>query len=120
MRKFLAIGYVALGVALIGCSPKPSLLGKWQVEEEPGQVTTITISKDQLILEFTESSEDVEIVSSYEATDNTLRYTFEEIIVGSKKSEMTSGKTKEMTYVFKDDDTLEGTIKTVSWSPGNV
>ena len=109
MKKFLAFGAAVLGLTMVGCTPKPSLLGTWRGDEDAGSVQTIRITADQLTIDFKEGSEDVQAVCSYEVSDDMLSYTFEEMIVGSQLLESAKGKTKKMTYVFKDNDHLEVT-----------
>lgn len=109
MERWVAITVAIVGLNIAGCAPKPSLLGTWQSNEADGSTQLITVTADQLTIDFKEASKDVKIVSSYKSTDKTIIYTFQEMTIGSEKMNSVKGKSKEMTYVFTNNDTLQVT-----------
>lgn len=107
---------------MVGCTPKPSLVGKWngQVEAQ-GQVMNgeIDVSADKMVMTFDTQGMKMIGTSSYKIEGDKITTTLEDVKISGANlppqaqamfdaaMEKEKGKTQVGSFTFKDADTVE-------------
>jgi len=122
MKKAFALSFVVLGLMMVGCSAKPSLVGKWKGQvEAQGQVmdAEIEVTADKMISVFQAQGMTITGTSSYKMEGDKITSTVEDIkLTGGNIPPAAQamfdaaiakekGKSDTSTVVFKDNDTAE-------------
>ncbi|MFM9871998.1 MAG: hypothetical protein ACKVQS_00875 [Fimbriimonadaceae bacterium] len=124
MKKIFGIGIVVLGLMMVGCNAKPSLVGKWKgkIEQQGQQLDAVVEFKPdgKMISDVTTSGIQLQMLGKYAIKAETYEATIEDvkIIELPKEMEMArpllekgikeqKGKSETTTFKFKDADTVE-------------
>lgn len=127
MKPVFLLGSLICGLVLCGCSPKPSLVGKWTGEMmvmERAVPSEIEVGSDgKMSINFGQGGIGIATNYSYTSTDKALTMTLEsyemrgevppmvKVMVDSalKELDKSKGKPVEVGYTFTDADNLEVT-----------
>jgi hypothetical protein len=123
MKKFFAIGVAVLGLMIVGCNSKPSLVGKWkgeisaQGQSMPADIEFKPDGKMITVAQFQQMT--ITGTASYKVDGDKMTSTMDDIKISGLKLNPTQqamfdaqlaqekGKSTTSTFVFKDADTVE-------------
>lgn len=124
MKKFFGIGVVVLGLMMVGCNAKPSLVGKWKGQiQQQGQALDAVVEfkpDGKMVTDVTTSGISLQMTAKYTVKGDTYEAVIEDIKIIDLPKEMEmarsviekgiaeqKGKTETTTFKFKDADSVE-------------